>query len=72
MTGDAEQALFEDGIDTVPESDGKAQLAVVVADASQSIFSPAVDAGASVLVRKVRPGVAVPRVVLPHRRLSRV
>ena len=71
MAGDAEHALLEDRVDAVPERDGEAHLAVVVADAAESVLAPAVRARAGVLVREVRPRVAVGRVVLAHGGLGR-
>lgn len=64
MAGDAEQALLEERVLAVPERERKVDAAVVVRDAADAVLAPAVRARARVLVREVRPGVAVGRVVL--------
>jgi hypothetical protein len=62
--GDAEQALLEDAVATVPQGEGEAEELLVVGDAEEAVLVPAEDAAACVLVREVGPGVAVLGVVL--------
>jgi hypothetical protein len=56
IAGEAEEALLEDGIAAVPESDGEADLLAPVADASQAVLIPAVRLRAGLIVRKIFPG----------------
>ena len=62
---DAEEPFFEHFIILVPEGKSKAETLVIIADACNAIFSPSVRPRARMLVRKVSPGVAIPRVVFP-------
>jgi hypothetical protein len=62
--GEAEQALFQDRIATVPERQSEAELLLVVAEAGEAVFPPAVDAAAGVIVREIVPRGAVRAVVL--------
>ena len=66
-TGEAEEALLENGIALVPQREGEAEALVVVAQAQQAVLAPPVGARAGVVVGKVVPGVAVGRIVLAHR-----
>jgi len=61
------QALFQDRIMFIPESDGEAEVLVAVANSSNAIFIPAVGAGARVVVGQIIPGGAVGTVILTHR-----
>jgi hypothetical protein len=63
---DAEEPFFEHFIILVPEGKSKAETLVVIADACDAIFSPSVRPRARMLVGKVCPGVAIPRVVFPN------
>src|SRR5262249_53922921 len=62
--GEAEAALFQDGIGTVPEREREAEPLPVVADAGEPVLVPAVDAGAGVVVREEVPRFARRAVVL--------
>ena len=64
--GQPEQALFQDGIATVPEGEREAQLLLVVGDSGNSVFAPTIGARAGLVVGKIVPGVAVVAVVLAH------
>src|SRR5947207_1200706 len=66
VTGEAEDALLQDGIVPVPEGEREAQHLPVVAHAAQAFLAPAVGTAASVVVRHVVPRRAVLAVVLPH------
>jgi hypothetical protein len=54
--GQAEQPLLEYRIDAVPEGQGEAEPLLLVRDSEEAIFSPAIDARASIVVREVVPG----------------
>src|SRR5262249_30428581 len=62
--GEAEEALLENGIFLVPQSQREAELLLVVRDPGQTILAPVVRAGPRLLVREVVPGIAVLAVVL--------
>ena len=65
--GQAEQALLEDRVLTVPQREGQAHEALVVADAGHAVLAPAVGAGPGLVVGEVVPRVAVVAVVLADR-----
>src|SRR5215469_18840646 len=65
--GETEEAFLQNGIFPVPQRHGEAELLLVVADARQSVFAPAIRAGTSLIVREVVPGIAVAAVVLANR-----
>jgi len=65
--GQTEQALFENGIDTVPESHGEAQALLIIGDACQPVFSPVVGAGSRLLVREIIPRGSGGTVILADR-----
>ena len=52
---ETEEAFLEDGVVMIPECQGKAQTALPVRDAEDSVFSPAVGARPRVVVRKTPP-----------------
>ncbi|MEZ4313310.1 MAG: hypothetical protein R3F14_35260 [Polyangiaceae bacterium] len=62
--GEAEEALFQDGVLAVPEGEGEAEELVAVAEAGEAVLVPAVGAAAGVVVREVGPRVAGGAVVL--------
>src|SRR5262249_49808620 len=64
--GQAEEALFQDGVLTVPQRRPQTEALAYVADGGEAVLAPAVGAFAGVLVRKEFPGVAVGGVVLAH------
>ena len=53
--GQTKDSLLEDWVFLVPEGEGKAEAALAVADAQQTVLPPAVGPGASVVVREVLP-----------------
>ena len=65
--GQAEQALLEDRVLAVPEGQREAEPLLVVGDAGQAVFAPAVGARAGLVVGEVVPGVAALAVVLADR-----
>ena len=66
-TRETKEAFLEDGIALVPEGKGKAKPFFEIRNSSDSIFAPAVGAGACVVMREIIPGVAVRAVILPYR-----
>src|SRR5262249_61345763 len=65
--GEAEQALLQDGIVTVPQRDGEAQPPVVVRDSGDAVLAPPVRPRARVVVGERVPRRALGAVVLAHR-----
>ena len=65
--GQAEQALLQDRVLAVPEGQREAEPLLVVGDAGQPVFAPAIGARAGLIVGEVIPGVAALAVVLAHR-----
>src|SRR5262249_50046705 len=65
--GQAEEALFDNGILAIPEREREAELLMIVGDAGQAVFAPAVGAGAGLIVAEIIPGVAALAVVLADR-----
>src|SRR5262249_7897188 len=61
--GQAEDALLQHGVAAVPEGQRKAEGLAVVADPCEAVLAPAVDARASLVVRKEVPG-GTPRAVV--------
>ena len=67
VAGQAEEALLQDRIAPVPQSERKADLLMAIADAGDAVLIPAIGSGTRVIVRKVLPGGAVRAVVLANR-----
>src|SRR5262249_9751220 len=67
VVGESEEALFQDWIALVPESQCKAESLLVIRNAAQPILAPSIGARAGVVVWKVVPSVAIVAVVLAHR-----
>src|SRR5262249_10506329 len=67
LSREAEEALLEDGVHPVPESDRETEDLMAVRDSGDAILVPPVRAAAGVIVRKVIPGSPTGAVVLPHR-----
>src|ERR1700761_3770003 len=66
-TGQAEDALFQAGIASVPERQCETQPLRPVAEARKPILVPAIGAGSRMLIGKISPRIAVGAVVLAHR-----
>ncbi len=64
--GEPEQALLQNRIPLIPQSQGKAQSLFFVADAAEAVLAPAVRPRARLIVREIVPGIAVGAVVLAH------
>ena len=64
--GQPEQAFLEDRVLAVPQGQREAEPLLVVGDAGQPVFAPAVGARAGLIVGEVVPGVAAFAVVLAH------
>ena len=65
--GQAEQALLENRILAVPQGQREAEPLLVVGDAGQAVFAPAIGARAGLVVAEIIPGVAAFAVVLANR-----
>src|SRR5262245_5434488 len=64
---EAEKSLFEDGILAVPQGQREAENLLVVRDAGQSIFSPAVGPRTRLVMAEIVPGIAIVTVILAYR-----
>src|ERR1700730_4948638 len=67
VAGEAEHALFENGIAAVPQSEGKDEHLEAVTDSGDTILAPAVGSAARHVVGEEVPGRAVRTVVFAHR-----
>lgn len=61
--GEAEEALFEDGIFSVPKGEGETKTLLIIGNAGEAVFAPMISAGAGLVVAEIIPGVAVLAVV---------
>jgi hypothetical protein len=61
------ETFLQEGIAAVPQCKREADMLMAVADPGQSVFVPAVDSGAGVVMREVIPGVAIAAVVFADR-----
>src|SRR5581483_3405003 len=61
---EAEEALLQNRIVSVPERETKADGLMAIAESGEAVLVPAVGARARVIVRKVAPGIAVLAVIL--------
>src|SRR5262245_59823901 len=64
--GETEEAVLQDRIAAVPQRDRKAQALLIVGHAGQPVFTPPVGARAGLIVREVRPRIAVVAVVFAN------
>ena len=71
VSSHAKQTFLEDRILTVPDGKTKANALVVVGDACETVLTPTVCARSRVIMREVRPGVAVGGIVLSDRSLCK-
>ena len=60
---EAEDPFLQNGISSVPEGDGEADILVTIGNAGQSVLIPAIGARGSLVVRKRFPGGPVQAVV---------
>src|SRR4029453_18546831 len=65
-SGEAEHALFQDRVDTVPKGKGQTKIMVDVRETGHPVFVPSIGSGSRVIMWKEAPGVAVIAVVLPY------
>ncbi len=66
VAGQAEEALLQNRIASIPERQREANVLVTIGDSRDSIFAPAIRARTGVIVRKIFPRGAVRTVVLAH------
>jgi len=62
--GQAKWTFLQDGVLTIPESQGKTESTLVITDPQQTILSPAIDTSMSMIVGEGSPGIAISRVIL--------
>src|SRR5262249_17263043 len=67
VVGESEEALFQNWIALVPESQCKAESLLVIRNAAQPVLAPSIGAGAGVVMWEVVPSVAIVAVILAHR-----
>ena len=67
IAGQAEEPLFENRVPAVPQRDRETQRLLVVADARDPVFAPAVSARTGMIVREELPRRAVGTIVFAHR-----
>lgn len=65
----AKEPLFEDAVLAVPHAQTEAKTVMVVREATNAVFAPAIGPGACMLVGEVSPGISVGRVVFADRGL---
>ena len=63
---EAEEALFEDRVGPVPQSETKAEAALGIGESEQAVIAPAVGPGGGLIMGKGIPRVAVGGVILAH------
>ena len=59
LPGEAKEPLFQNGIALVPKCESKTKPLPGIGDAADAVFTPAVGAGAGLVVREVPPRVAI-------------
>ena len=64
VVGQPKQPFLENRIVAVPQRDGEAEPLMIVGNSRKAIFAPAIGARASLVMRKIIPGVASLAVVL--------
>jgi len=67
VSGEAEEAFFQDGVAAVPERHREADLLMAVADSGDAVFVPAVGAGPGMIVGNVLPRGPVRAVIFADR-----
>lgn len=67
VAGQTERPFLENRIATVPQREGEAQPLLLVANAAQAVFIPAVGPRPGLIVIEMLPGFAVGAVVLTDR-----
>ena len=67
VAAQAEEALLQDRIATVPQGQREAHQFVAIREAREAVFAPAIGSRARVVVREVLPGCPVRAVVFTNR-----
>src|SRR5579863_137613 len=67
LVGQPEKALLQNGVLFIPQCQAEANMLVPIAETGDAVFSPAIRAGARMIVREIIPRVAIRAVVLAHR-----
>src|SRR6266508_2704481 len=66
ITRQSKQPLFQNRILSVPQCQRKTNMLLLVANARNSIFTPTVYATASMIMRKIIPGLAVFTIIFSY------
>ena len=64
--GQTEEALLEDRVFAVPESQAETKQLMIIADACKPVLAPVIRARTRLVMAEVVPGIAVLTVVFPH------
>src|SRR5215831_14843275 len=64
--GESKKAFFQNRVCSIPKSEGKAQRLLIIANASESVFSPTIGARASLIVREIIPSISVSAVIFAN------
>src|ERR1700760_4325857 len=62
-----EQTLFKNRVLAIPQGHAKAQQLPVIADAGDTVFTPAIGPGARLVMSKIVPCIAILAVIFTHR-----
>ena len=65
--GQAKETFLQDRVLPIPQRQSEAETLLVVGNASQTVFSPAIRAGARLIMCEVIPGVTTFAIVLTYR-----
>src|SRR6185436_16784008 len=64
---ETEDAFLENRVASIPQGERKTEALGIIADACKAVFAPPIRAAAGMVVRKIFPGIAMRRVIFPHR-----
>src|SRR6185436_1119422 len=65
--GETKNAFLENRVASIPQGKRKTEALGIIADACKTVFAPTIRAAAGMVVREILPGIAVRRVIFPHR-----
>ena len=60
---DAKETLLENRVLSIPEGEAKTEPLVIIRDARNSVFAPAICTGPSVFMREMAPCVTISRII---------
>src|SRR5947207_2791420 len=61
-----EQALFQNWVSSIPQSDGKTELLLFVGNTSQTVLTPPIGTGAGLVVVEIVPCIPIFAIVLSN------